>query len=413
MPLLTDLFILRAIITNPLMTLIQPGDSFALLTIMLFAAALGIVGERKQWYGKFSGIIITIFFTILLVSIGVIPSASDPKVSVAVYDMVFTYIIPLAIPLLLFNVNIARMIRESGRLLKAFLLGAFGICLGVLIAGLVFPLGEESYKLAAVFSATYIGGAVNFMAVADALNFIKSPLFPAAIAIDNVLTNFFIMLLFFMPGWKLMRRLVPARNREETDEEPPLQEESLPRPAEGHKLLLMEHVTLSLLIATAIGAVSIWAAPYLESWLETDVNLDILLITLLIIIVSNVFPRQMARLEAVAFQLGFFMIFIFLAVVGAASDVRVIIAASPLVLGFVALTLLIHLLVMLVGGRIFRISLEELSIASAANIGGTATSAPMATTFGMKKAITPAIIIGMIGNVVGTFIGVGIGLLLR
>jgi uncharacterized membrane protein len=100
-------------------------------------------------------------------------------------------------------------------------------------------------------------------------------------------------------------------------------------------------------------------------------------------------------------------------VVGAASDVRVIIAASPLVLGFVVLTLLIHLLVMLVGGRIFRISLEELSIASAANIGGTATSAPMATTFGMKKAITPAIIIGMIGNVIGTFIGVGIGLLLR
>lgn len=395
------------------MTFIQPDDTFALLTIMLLAAALGIVGERKKWYGKFSGIIVTIFITILLVSVGIIPSASDPGVSVPFYDTVFTYVIPMAIPLLLFNVNIPRMIRESGRLLKAFLLGTFGICLGVLVSGLIFPLGEESYKLAAVYSATYIGGAVNFMAVADALNFIESPLFPTAIAIDNVLTNFFIMLLFFLPGWKLMRRLVPARSRDTGDEAPIAEPAKAPEKTSAHSFQLMEDITLSLLISVAIGAVSIWMAPYLEGWLETDINLDILLITIFIILVSNLFPRQMARLEPVAFQLGFFLIFLFLAVIGAASDVRVIISSSPLVLGFVVLTLFIHLLVMLIGSRFLRISLEELSIASAANIGGTATSAPMATTFGLKKAITPAVVIGLIGNVVGTFIGVGIGLLLR
>ncbi|MFP4090003.1 MAG: DUF819 family protein, partial [Cyclobacteriaceae bacterium] len=230
------------------MTLIQPDQSFALLTILLLAVALGIVGERKKWYGRFSGIIITIFSTILLASTGIIPSASDPEQGVPVYEMVFTYVIPLAIPLLLFNVNIVRMVRESGRLLKAFLLGTLGVCIGVFIASLVFPVGDESYKLAAVFSATYIGGAVNFMAVADALDFIRSPLFPAAIAIDNVLTNFFIMLLFFMPGWKLMRRLLPVRSREETFDDP------LREPAEPvlthqgeHSLLLMEQITLSLL----------------------------------------------------------------------------------------------------------------------------------------------------------------------
>jgi len=395
------------------MTFVQPDDTFALMSIMLLAAALGMIGDRKRWYGKFSGIIVTIFFTILLVSIGVIPSASDPSVEVPFYNMVFTYVIPLAIPLLLFNVNIGRMIRESGRLLKAFLLGTFGICLGVIVASYVFPLGEDSYKLAAVFSATYIGGAVNFMAAADALNFIGNPLFPAAIAIDNVLTNFFIMLLFFLPNWKLLRRWVPVRSQEEKDDqEKPKTLEAVPEKA-GHGYVLMEHITLCLLISVAIGTLSIGSAPYLEAWLATDVNLDILLITLLIVVVSNVFPDLMARLEPVAFQLGFFLIFIFLAVIGAASDVRVIIASSPLVLGFVALTLLVHLLVMLLGSRFMRISMEELSIASAANIGGTATSAPMATTFGLKKAITPAVVIGLIGNVVGTFIGVGIGLLLR
>ena len=396
------------------MTLIQPEDSFAILTVILLAASLGIVGERKKWYGKFSGIVITIFFTILLASTGIIPSASDPSLEVPVYQMAFTYIIPLAIPLLLFNVNIPRMIRESGRLLKAFMLGTFGICIGVLIAGLLFPLGDEGYKLAAVFSATYIGGAVNFMAVADALNFVDSPLFPAAIAIDNVLTNFVIMFLFFLPSWKLMRRLVPSRSGT-TDSKPEVSHTELTGTSDQatHSLVVMEKITVSLFITTTIGAVSIWLAPYLESLLSTDINLEILLITIFIIVVSNMFPRQMAKLEPIAFQLGFFLLFVFLAVVGAASDVRVIVASSPWVLLFVLVALVVHLLVMIVGSRLLSISLEELSIASAANIGGTATSAPMATALDMKKAITPAVMIGMIGNVIGTFIGVGIGLLLR
>lgn len=373
-----------------------------------------MVGERRKWFGKVSGIIVTISFSILLVSLDIIPSASDPKISVPVYDMAFTYLIPLAIPLLLFNVNIRKMIRESGRLLKVFLLGTLGICVGVMMAAWIFPMGEETYKLAAVFSATYIGGGVNFMAVADALDFLKSPLFPAAIAIDNVFTNFFILLLFFIPGWKPLRRFIPTIAQKEEG-----QKQMIPEPQEvevhsgGYHMLLMEQMTLCLLIVTAIATFSLWLAPLLADWLGTKIKLDILLITFLIVLISNTFPRPMARLEPVAFQLGFFLVFVFLAVVGAASDVKEIIAASPVVLGFVALTLFVHLMVMLIGSRLLHISLEDLSIASAANVGGSATSAPMATTFGMKKAITPAILIGTLGNVIGTFIGIGIGLLLR
>lgn len=371
-----------------------------------------MVGERRRWFGKISGIIVTISFTILLVSLGIIPSASNPDIRVPVYDLAFTYIIPLAIPLLLFNVNLRKMIGESGRLLKAFLLGTVGISLGVIISAWVFPMGEETYKLAAVFSATYIGGGVNFVAVADALDFLRSPLFPAAIAIDNVFTNFFIMFLFFLPGWKLMHRFIPKSHQEEEEalEKPPITEKTL---SSGYDMLLMERICVCLLITSAIAAFSIWLAPFLEAWLNTDVKLDILLITILIVMVSNVFSKTMARLEPVAFQLGFFLVFVFLAVVGAASDVNEIIAASPFVLGFVILSLLVHLSVMLLGARLLNISLEELSIASAANIGGSATSAPMATTFGLKKAITPAVLIGTLGNVIGTFIGIGIGLLLR
>lgn len=395
-------------------TLISPGDTFAIFSILLLAAALGIVGERRGWFGKVSGIIVTIAATAVLATANVIPSASDPDIEVPLYGLVFTYVVPLAIPLLLFNVNLKRIIRESGRLLEAFLVGTLGITIGAAVAAWLVPLGEETYKLAGVYSATYIGGSVNFMAVADALDFLKSPLFPAAIAIDNVFTNFFIMFLFFLPDWKAVGRFFPMVKRETPVPLNKEKKDKTPAPAAAeYDMGMMERITLALSIAAVICAVSVWISPLLANWMGTDIKLDILIITILIITVSNLFPRRMAALEPIAFQLGFFLLFVFLAVIGAASDVKEIIAASPLILVFVSIALVFHLIVLLIGCRLLGISLEEVSIASAANVGGSTVSAPMAVSFDLKKAITPAILVGVLGNVIGTFIGVGIGVLLR
>ena len=48
------------------------------------------------------------------------------------YDTVGDYVVPLAIPLLLFQCNIKRIGRESGRLLLIFLIGSVGTTVGAL-----------------------------------------------------------------------------------------------------------------------------------------------------------------------------------------------------------------------------------------------------------------------------------------
>ena len=72
-----------------------------------------------------------------------------------------------------------------------------------------------------------------------------------------------------------------------------------------------------------------------------------------------------------------------------------------------------HLIVILFVGKVLKFSLEDIAIASGANIGGVSIAAPMAATFEMKKAVTPAILIGILGYVVGTFLGIGAGLILQ
>jgi uncharacterized membrane protein len=82
---------------------------------------------------------------------------------------------------------------------------------------------------------------------------------------------------------------------------------------------------------------------------------------------------------------------------------------APSVLFFCMITLVVHFIVIMIGGKLLKISLKEIAVASAANIGGPSIAAPIAGTLNMKKAITPAILIGVLGYVIGTFLGASVG----
>ena len=74
-------------------------------------------------------------------------------------------------------------------------------------------------------------------------------------------------------------------------------------------------------------------------------------------------------------------------------------------LWFAALAVLIHgLLIILIGGLIYR-DWEMLAIVSQANIGGGTTAIALAETFHRKQLILPAILVGSLGNALGTYLG--------
>jgi uncharacterized membrane protein len=117
----------------------------------------------------------------------------------------------------------------------------------------------------------------------------------------------------------------------------------------------------------------------------------------------------MQKFENLAFGLGMALLYIFLAVVGAASNPKDVLFAGPGILIFALLTLLIQFVFLLIVGRIMKFSLKEIAVASCANVSGPTLSAPMAATFGMKQMITPALLVGILGYVIGTFLGVSVG----
>ena len=88
--------------------------------------------------------------------------------------MINRFLIPLAVPLLLFDSDLKRVINDTGTLLLAFGVGAVATIVGTIVAFPIVPLSllgpDVGWRVACALAARHIGGAINFVAVAETLN---------------------------------------------------------------------------------------------------------------------------------------------------------------------------------------------------------------------------------------------------
>lgn len=387
------------------MSLITPDNHLVLFAVLVAAATLGIWSEHKKWLKQVSGILITMIVMSVLSMTGVVPVASNPKMKVEVYELIFSYFIPLSIPMMLMGSNIRRIISEGGKLLVAFLIGALGVILGSFLAFYLINLGPDSGNVAGVISATLIGGSMNFIATGEIMNFITHPLFSATIAVDNFAANAYILLMFAVPSMTFLARFFvkpKVENLETIDRN--TNEEPYP--------ITIERIAIVAMIAAAIASAGNLLSEIIQKIYATRMSTSILLITVMAVLMANLFPKYLKKIEDTAFAIGLWMMYIFLAAIGASTNLADMLHVGPAVLGFYLIIMFFHFIFLVSLSKLFKFDVYEVIISSAANIMGPSVAAPMAASLGQKKLITPAILVGILGYVIGTFIGVTIAMTL-
>ena len=285
-------------------SLIPAGNQFAVAAAVFGLAALGMYLERFGVGRKLSGALIALGLGLILSNLRVLPFTAPT------YDFVNSYLVPAAIPLLLLKANLRRILAESGPTLIAFLLGAVGIILGAALGFAVFDLGPDGPKVAGVLTGSYVGGSMNFVAVAAALEFDDPSRVTAALATDNIAGILFLVLLAALPGLAVFRRLFPLRGNES---EKQLATATDTAGASGSIQLL--DVTVSLAISLAVCAVG-----FLLAELVGAPNFGILFITILAVGVANIAPRRLASLRG-DFEIGMLLMYLFFVGIGAGADI--------------------------------------------------------------------------------------------
>ena len=368
----------------------NPIYVLALLCLMIILS----VYAAKTKYGKpFGSALLVIVFTAIIANLKIIPSASN---SIDLYEGIFKYVAPISIFYLLLKVNLTSIKKAGIPMIGLFLIGSMATIAGVFLSWYLFSpekvLGADAKVLAGMFTGTYIGGSINFNAVALQYNFQeKGILYAGSIAVDNVVSAIWILVTLAFPAflnlfWKAKTTLkAPVDNSNEAHPED-------------------ENIDfISLVWLVFLGVAAFYISNVISGFLP-KIPAILTLSTIGILLAQTKFVFNLKG----SHNLGMFLVLLFLAVIGAYCEISAVAQLKEVgltLLLFSSSIVIIHgILIILIGGLVYR-DWEMIAIASQANVGGVTTAAALAESFNRKDLILPAILIGTLGNAIGTYVG--------
>ena len=375
-------------ITNPL-------SIFFVLAAVVFVSLL--LEKRIGLFRSLGAALTGILVGMLLSNIGLLPGNSPT------YDFLMGTGVNLGIALILLSVDLRSVIQAGPKMLAAFGIGAAGTAIGAITGGLLLSglVGPETWKLAGQFTGTYTGGGANFAALGRAFD--TSPeMFSAATAADVIVTAVWMAACLAVP-------VLLGRPRQS--------QEPIPDSSSEKKQVTLERtlndsvrpvsiLDTATLVMIAVGAV--WGAGLLARLMPFFP--EVLWLTTLVLILAQV-PAVKSLAGSALF--GNYLILLFLVSNGARSVIATMVAVGPPIFYYAIITVALHGVVIYGFGRLARIDLATLSVASQANVGGAASAIAIAGARGYSKQLLPGVAVGLLGYAVGNYFGFMVGALMR
>ena len=363
---------------------------YVLLMLCLMIILSLYVGKTKL--GKQLGsALLVILFTAIIANLKLIPSASN---SIELYSIIFEYIAPISIFFLLLNVNLISIKKAGLPMITLFIVGSLSTTLGILISWIIISpenvLGSDANVIAGMLTGTYTGGSVNFNAVALEYGFQKKGiLYAGTVAVDNVVTTIWILATLTFPLilskiWKgkvFLKQTISIEKNFDEDK--------------------IDLVSLASLIFLGISAF------YISEILAKKFNSipSILILSTIGILLAQ--TNFISKLKG-GHNLGLYLVHLFLAVIGAYCEISAVYELKEIGITlflFTSVSVLIHgVLIIIVGGLFYR-DWQMVAIASQTNVGGGASAIALAETFKRNELILPSILMGTLGNAIGTYLG--------
>jgi uncharacterized membrane protein len=336
---------------------------------------------------------------VLLTNGGVLPAKS------AVYDKIGEIVLPMMLTLMLLNVDVGGAFRVMGRGVLVMLAGSLGVVVGAAAGMFVVQewVGETAWKSYGALSGSWIGGTGNLAGVAGALGATKGDEALAILADTTIL-------LVWLPLLLSSKRFAERFNRfAKVDSDRVARMEAAARSiAQSTTQATHRDYLYLFFIALAVTALSQEIAARLPEYAPyvTRSTWIVLLVTTIGIALSLTPLRRIPASR----ELGMALILFFMARIGAQADLSgVADQAVPFVLG-AAICITIHGLFCLGAAWLLRVDVHTAAIASAANIGGTATATVVAAHH--RESLVPAgIMMALIGYALGNYAGYAAGLL--
>jgi uncharacterized membrane protein len=419
-----------------------------ILTVFYLTFPIVIILISKKWplLKKIGIIVLAYGFGLLIGTIGILPKGSEsyrsalhgkPALPKADIEMMISQgkaegsdyfvnqigtiqdnlknLVVLALPLMLFSLNIKRWFRHASKgfisVLLAIISGPVMVTVGFFIFRHLIP---DAWRLSGMFVGMYSGGTPNFVALGMALE-VDTNLFVVASTYDMIV-GAFLILYFITIAPRMFRFILPAPKYigAETDIDLATPETE---DMEDFTGILKKEKIFSLLLALAVSILIVVISVVFSTLMSKifpklpDMAVIILTITTLGILAS--FIKRINRIEK-TFQLGLYFILVFSLTIASMSDLRTIFSIKMVdLILFITWVYFGSLFFHLLLAKIFRIDSDNFLITATAFIFSPPFVPLVAKSLKNKDVIITGITGGVLGYALGNYIGVALGLFLQ
>ena len=359
-----------------------------------------LLAKRWRWIEKVSPM--SVLYAVGLLTANLTPWLHDERL-LDLNNTISSVCIPLAIPLMLISCSLGSW--QTGKAVKAFFSGLTAI-LAVSIAGFFLFKGNgdprQFAQVCAVAVGIYTGGIPNMGAIAQGVG-MDQETYLYVTSYDLIITGLYLIFVIFL-GKPVFRRLLGKDGAAAHDKAASGQENA-------SRTAPIVRYGLPVLITIAIAACS-----YLISTLLPDsISTPMLILILTTLSIAASFLPIVKRInkeggdQPFSFQLGLYFVYVFCFAIANACDVRQMdLAGSLNILWYILFVVFGSLALQILFSKILRLDGDSTLAASVALINSPPFVPLVAALLDNKEVIILGITIGLLGYMLGNYLGLAI-----
>lgn len=381
------------------------GTAILVLFYFLFPVLILYLERKYDIIRKIGPVVICYGVGLLIGNIGILPEGMA-----GLQENLYSAVVPLAIPLLLFSLDIRKWVRMAGKTFLSLVLGLLSVIVMVMAGFFLYRnVIPDFWKVAGVIVGFYSGGAPNAAAISLALE-MEPEVFILTQTYDLVVGAFTLLFLmtvaqrFFL---LFMRPYRPVDNGDKSATGVSYQEKY-----ESYEGVFRRRIFLPLLGAFGLSVLILGVSAGLSQLFLKKLDTALIILGITTLGIAGSFVPRIKRIEK-SFQGGIYLILVFCLIFASMADISKFSLASLPLLYCILLAVPGALLLHGVLSKLFRVDVDNFLIISVALSMSPPFVPVVASALRNRDIILPGLVIGLLGYAMGNYLGILMGYLVR
>ncbi len=364
-----------------------------LLLFILLPVLIMFICYRYPFFNKIGPVVIAYIVGLVIGNSGLLPPEG-----IKFQHLLSNITIPIAIPLMLFSINLRLISGLAGRHIKSLFAGLVSVIVIIVTGYFIFEnFIPDAWKVSGLLVGVYTGGTPNLASLKLILN-VDENLYLVIHSADLVVGVFYLFFLMTL-GQRFFSRFLPVLKTTETGGGGNMIVENNNDFEIFKKKYFISH-SKSLLLALAVIFLSVALSLFVPKGAQMAVIM--MLITTFALALS--FIPQINKMPK-TFELGMYFVLVFSVTVASKVYAGTIISVTFEIIGFVVWVVFGSLILQVVLSRILKIDVDTMIITSAALVCSPPFVPVVAGALKNRNIVLTGLTIGILGYAIGNYLG--------